>query len=55
VSGYLGISPVLVRATTKPGKIKISMQNPGQSRPLEGVLEFESVADNQKYPPVLNK
>ena len=24
------------------------MQNPGQSRPLEGILEFESVANDQK-------
>ena len=24
------------------------MQNPGQSRPLEGVLEFETVANDQK-------
>lgn len=24
------------------------MQNPGQSRPLEGVLEFESVPNEQK-------
>ena len=40
----------MVQSTTKSGKIKISasMQNPGQSRPLEGILEFESVANDQK-------
>ena len=45
-----GTAPVLVQSTTKSGKIKISasMQNPGQSRPLEGILEFESVANDQK-------
>ena len=29
-------------------KVVVSMQNPGQSRPLEGVLEFETVAGDQK-------
>ncbi len=45
-----GSAPILVQSTTVPGKIKIiaSMQSPGQSRPLEGVLEFETVADDQK-------
>lgn len=45
-----GSAPVLVQSTTKPGKVRIiaSMQNPGQSRPLEGVLEFETVANDQK-------
>lgn len=45
-----GSAPVLVQSTTKSGKIKViaSMQNPGQSRPLEGVLVFETVANNQK-------
>ncbi|MEY8607834.1 sugar-binding domain-containing protein [Parabacteroides segnis] len=45
-----GSAPVLVQSTTKSGKIKISasMQNPGQSRPLEGILEFESVANDQR-------
>lgn len=45
-----GTAPVLVQSTAKPGKIKIiaSMQNPGESRPLEGVLEFESVVNDQK-------
>ena len=45
-----GSAPVLVQSTAKPGKIKIiaSMQNPGQARPLEGILEFESVINDQK-------
>lgn len=44
-----GSAPVLVQSTPKAGKIKVvaSMQTPGQARPLEGVLESESVA-NQK-------
>lgn len=42
-----GSAPVLVQSTTKAGKIKVvaSMRNPGQSRPLDGALEFESVAN----------
>lgn len=45
-----GSAPVLVQSTTKSGKIRViaTMQQPGQSRPLEGVLEFESTANNQK-------
>lgn len=45
-----GSAPVLVQSTTKPGKVRIiaSMQNSGQSRPLEGILEFETVANDQK-------
>lgn len=45
-----GSAPVIVQSTTKAGKIKIiaSLQTPGQSRPLEGVLEFESVPDNKR-------
>lgn len=45
-----GTAPVLVQSTIKPGKIRIiaSMQTSGQARPLEGVLEFESVANPQK-------
>ena len=45
-----GSAPVLVQSTTKPGKVTIiaSMQNSGQSRPLEGILEFETVANDQK-------
>ena len=45
-----GSAPVLVQSTTKPGKVRIiaSMQNPGQSRPLDGILEFETVANDQK-------
>lgn len=44
-----GTAPILVQSTTKPGKIRIvaSMQKPGQSRPLEGILEFESVVNTQ--------
>ena len=45
-----GTAPVLVQSTTASGKIKIiaSIQNPGQARPLEGVLEFESVPNEQR-------
>lgn len=45
-----GSAPVLVQSTTQPGKVKVvaSMQHPGQARPLEGVLEFETVANDQK-------
>lgn len=45
-----GSAPILVQSTTKAGKIKIiaSMQNPGESRPLEGVLDFESVPNDQR-------
>lgn len=45
-----GAAPVLVQSTTKSGKIKViaSMQNPGQSRPLAGVLEFETVANDRQ-------
>ena len=40
----------LVQATNKVGKIKViaSLVVPGQSRPLEGVLEFQSIPNNQK-------
>ena len=45
-----GTAPILVQSTAKAGKVKIvaSMQVPGQSRPLEGVLEFETLPDSQK-------
>lgn len=45
-----GSAPVLIQSTTKPGKVRIiaSMQNPGQSRPLEGVWEFETVENDRK-------
>lgn len=45
-----GSAPVLVQSTDKAGKIKIvaSMQNPGESRPLEGVIEFETIKNDQK-------
>jgi beta-galactosidase len=45
-----GSAPVLVQSTERPGKIKItaSLIVPGQARPLEGVLEFESVPNNMK-------
>lgn len=40
-----GTAPALIQSTTVPGKIKViaSLQVPGQVRPLEGVLEFDSV------------
>lgn len=45
-----GSAPILVQSTVKVGKIRIvaTMQNSGQSRPLEGVLEFETVANPQR-------
>lgn len=45
-----GSAPALIQSTEKQGKIKIiaSMQCPGQARPLDGVLEFESVANDKK-------
>ncbi|WP_373227540.1 glycoside hydrolase family 2 protein [Parabacteroides merdae] len=45
-----GSVPVLVQSTAKAGKVKVvaTMQNPGQSRPLEGVLEFETIANPQR-------
>ena len=45
-----GSAPVLVQSTVKPGRIRIvaSMEKTGESRPLEGILEFESVINNQK-------
>lgn len=45
-----GSAPVLVQSTAKAGKVKVvaTMQNPGQSRPLEGVLEFETIANPQR-------
>ena len=44
-----GTAPVIVQSTTQAGKVRViaSMQYPGQSRPIEGVLEFESVKNNQ--------
>lgn len=40
-----GTSPALVQSTARTGKIKVtaSMLMPGECRPLEGVLEFETV------------
>lgn len=45
-----GSAPVLVQSTDKAGKIKIvaSIQNLGESRPLEGVIEFETIKNDQK-------
>lgn len=45
-----GSAPILVQSTDKTGKIKIvaSIQNPGESRPLEGVIEFETIKNDQK-------
>lgn len=45
-----GSAPVLVQATHRPGTIKVraSLQIPGQARPLEGIIEFESVPDRHK-------
>ena len=40
-----GTAPVLIQSTTRAGKIKViaSMLMPGECRPLEGVIEFETV------------
>lgn len=45
-----GSAVALVQSSTKVGKIKVvaTMEVPGQSRPLEGVLEFESVPSMQR-------
>ena len=45
-----GSAVALVQATHKVGKIKItaSMEVPGVNRPLEGTLEFSTVANNQQ-------
>lgn len=45
-----GTAPALIQSTTTPGKIRVvaSLLVPGQVRPLEGVLEFESVKAMQK-------
>lgn len=45
-----GTAPALIQSTTNPGKIKViaSLQVPGQVRPLEGVLEFESIKSDQQ-------
>lgn len=45
-----GSAPILIQSTNKPGKIKViaSLQIPGQSRPLEGVLKFESYPNDLK-------
>lgn len=39
-----GSAVALVQSTNKPGKVKVtvSMDTPGQSRPLEGFIEFET-------------
>ena len=57
--GVEGVNPQLVewgsavgivQSTAKAGKIKVvaSMEVPGQVRPLEGVLEFESIPSQQR-------
>ena len=45
-----GSAVALVQATNKAGKIKViaTMDVPGVNRPLEGVLEFSTIANNQK-------
>ena len=45
-----GSAPVLVQSTSRAGKIKIRafLQHEGLVRPLDGVLEFESVENDQK-------
>lgn len=50
IASSWGTAPVLVRSTAKAGKIKVtaSMQMPGQARPLDGVLEFESLPDTKR-------
>ena len=50
ISVVWGSAPILVQSTTRAGKVRIiaSMQQPGLSRPLEGVLEFESLPNSQR-------
>lgn len=45
-----GSAPALIQSTNRAGKIKVtaSLTVPGQARPLEGVLEFESVPSPQR-------
>lgn len=45
-----GSAPALIQSTARHGKIKVtaSLQVPGQARPLEGVLEFESMPNEQR-------
>lgn len=58
-NGIAGVNPqpiqwgsavALVQSTNKAGKIKLvaALNVPGQARPLEGVLEFTSTANNKK-------
>lgn len=45
-----GTAPALIQSTNRPGKIKVraSLQIPGEARPLDGVLEFESISGDRK-------
>ncbi len=45
-----GTAPALIQSTNRPGKIKVraSLQIPGEARPLDGVLEFESIPGDRK-------
>lgn len=45
-----GSAAALIQATHKAGKIKVTaaMDIPGQARPLEGVLEFESTQSSKR-------
>lgn len=45
-----GSAPILIKSSTNAGKIKVTatMQYPGDNRPLDGVIEFESIPNKQK-------
>lgn len=45
-----GMAPILVQSTSKADRIKIiaSMNDAGLSRPLDGVLEFESLLNTKR-------
>ena len=45
-----GSAVALIQSTAKPGKVKVtaSMDVPGVNRPLEGTLEFSTIANSQK-------
>ncbi len=45
-----GTAPAIIQSTTTPGKIYVtaSLLVSGQARPLEGILELETVPDKQR-------
>ena len=45
-----GSAPALIQATGRAGKIKVTvaLEVPGEARPLEGTLEFESISTDRR-------